>query len=45
MATGNLGADFSDCGNYVVAFDHELLLLPCPDNGLHAHGGSRTRAV
>jgi hypothetical protein len=45
IAADNLGTDFPDHGNYVAITDRSLLLLPCPDNGLHTHGGSQIRAV
>jgi hypothetical protein len=38
-AAGNPGAAAPDRGNGVAAADCNLLLLPCPDTRLDAHGG------
>jgi hypothetical protein len=40
MVTGNPGEDVPECGNYVTTVDRDLLLVPCPDARLYAHGGS-----
>jgi hypothetical protein len=40
MVTDNPGEDVLECGNYVTTVDRDLLLLPCPDARLYAHGGS-----